>query len=112
MPSMPIVDLDRASVRPTNEIIADVFSEVCALVEKKEQAYKGSWRKRGWRGNLTRVLTKGDRLESVLWRPDWQDVVARMKEPEETVEDTALDQIALLAMFLVNYRAGNEWGCG
>lgn len=95
---------NRLADRPTSEILAEVFVEVCGIVEKKEQAYGGSWRRRGWRGNLIRLLTKGDRLERMLWRTE------RYADAEETVEDTALDQIALLAMFIINYRAGNEWG--
>lgn len=91
-------------VTDTPDQIAEIFVDVLAKVREKEKAYGGSWRRRGWRGNLIRLLTKGDRLERMLWR------TARYSDEEETVEDTALDQIALLAMFVINYRAGNEWG--
>lgn len=96
-----------SDIRPTVEQVQDILAEVWQLVEQKDAAYGKSWKRRGWRGNLVRIFSKSDRLENMLWRRNFVGAFSA-----EDVTETALDQIALLAMFVINYRDGNEWGNG
>lgn len=84
--------------------LADVCTEAQETVARKNRLYGDAWLKQGWRGNLARVLSKADRLRNVMWRTE------PLPDAEELSDETAVEMITLLAMFIVNKRNGNEWG--
>lgn len=101
--------METARESSTIELVNVVWADVQRKVEAKDDAYGQAWRKRGWRANLARVFSKADRLENLLWRTEIPIVGGTT---DETVEDTVLDMMALLAFFLINYRYGDEWRPG
>lgn len=100
-----LVDVLRS---PTRTALQPLLDEALALVTEKDRAYAGAWRRQGYMGNVSRVLSKVERLRELVWGDDVMalgDTVGG-----ETVEDTLLDLINLSAMTLHNFRAGDRWG--
>lgn len=83
-----------------------VFDEAIRIASQKNQDYADAWREQGWRGNLARILSKSARLKNMLWRRD----SSFLNGGQETVRETALDQINTLAFFIINLDDGREWG--
>ena len=91
----------------TSEAVVDEFlRRVLLKVREKDAMYGEAWRRRGWNGNLTRILTKADRLEHMLMRYDPMTA----DDTEETVLDTVEDMAALCAFFAVNFNDKNRFG--
>lgn len=83
-----------------------VFDEALNLFERKNADYGDAWRLQGWRGNLSRVMEKVQRLRTALWRGG--PVVAYVGD--EDARQTALDMLNTLAFFIVNWDERKEWG--
>lgn len=82
-----------------------VFQEALALFRQKNESYGDSWRRQGWRGNLSRILEKADRLRTMLWNAKSITMAG-----DESTRQTALDMLNSLAFFIINTDGGVEWG--
>jgi hypothetical protein len=91
----------------SSEAIVDEFMRrVLVKVRAKDAYYGEAWRRRGWNGNLTRILTKADRLEHMLMN----DHPMTTDNIDESVLDTVEDLAALCAFFAVNFSDRNRFG--
>lgn len=88
----------------TEDRVREVFEQVARLVALKNADYRDAWRQQGWRGNLSRVLEKANRLRNTVWLPGQE---ARVNEG---AVETAMDMIATLAFFVINTKDGLQWG--
>lgn len=88
----------------TQEALRRVFEQALNTANKKNQTYGGAWRKQGWMGNLSRIMSKMERLRNMCWR-DFP-----IEDSKEPVRDTAEDLVNLAAFFLINHNEGNRWG--
>ena len=82
-----------------------VFSEALQLASNKNADYGDAWKLQGWRGNLSRIFEKDQRLRTLLWRGE-----AVPPHVRENVRETAIDMMNTLAFFVMNHDAGVEWG--
>lgn len=83
---------------------AYLLENVLEVVDQKNAKYGDAWKRQGWMGNLARIMSKSDRLRSMLWRPD------PVEDSDESVKDTALDIVALAVFFAINFANDNPWG--
>lgn len=86
--------------------LGEVFLQALELAKAKNESYGDAWRKRGYMGNLARVLNKSDRLQNMMW----QDNGDAPEAFSESVEDTLIDLINISAFMYINLREGNRWG--
>jgi hypothetical protein len=107
-------DEDPEPAIPADSAIAvwDAYAAMVRDLLVRKSAYGNSWRKRGWNGNVTRVLTKADRLNEMLMRDKpWLGTGGdEDKEEFESVLDTLLDIGPLAAFAIANIEEGNRWG--
>lgn len=96
----------------TAQTVAMFHDQALRLAVIKNRAYGDAWRKQGYVGNLARVLSKAERLRSLLWQDKvWVGTGGdESQQDEETVRDTLLDLANLCAMMAANVAAGNRWG--
>lgn len=92
----------------TTAILEKLFHEAVELARRKDADYGQAWKRQGYMGNTSRVLSKVERLRELVWSDNTAD--AEDVEGGETVEDTLLDLMNLAAMALHNVRTGNRWG--
>ena len=88
--------------------VGRVFDEALGLLSYKDGLYGGAWRRQGWRGNLARMMSKMERLRSMLWH-DGVDL-ADLPVGDEGVERQLLDLMNITAMMYRNYTQGVQWG--
>jgi hypothetical protein len=91
--------------------LRNTVGDALRLAEHKNQQYRDAWRKQGYMGNLSRILSKTARLEAMLWN-DPEDEVGREEAAEavEPIRETLLDLINLAGFMAVNCSEGNRWG--
>lgn len=95
----------------TTAILEKLFHEAVELARRKDADYGQAWKRQGYMGNTSRVLSKVERLRELVWSDNTADAEdAEGGETVETVEDTLLDLMNLAAMALHNVRTGNRWG--
>jgi hypothetical protein len=105
---------DVAGFRPASDAVIafNAYSEAALdLVRQKDKAYGGAWRKQGYMGNLSRVLSKVARLENMLWTDDSAGGET-LDDGGEHVLETLKDLMALCAFTAANIEDGNRWGRG
>lgn len=93
--------------------LRNVVGDALRLAAQKNEQYGDAWRKSGYMGNLGRIKTKTDRLDSLLWRdPDGNGhpLPANYTRDGETIVDTLLDLINLAGFMAVNWTEQNRWG--
>lgn len=84
-----------------------VFFDKCVeLAGKKDGLYRRAWERQGYMGNLSRVLSKVERLRTMLW----QDYPELTDDMQETVKDTVQDLANLCGFLARNWEEGNKWG--
>lgn len=86
--------------------IRAVFDEALSLFERKNADYGDAWRLQGWRGNLSRIMEKVQRLRTTLWR----NGAISFEIGDEDGRQTALDMMNSLAFFILNWDERREWG--
>src|SRR6187549_2674690 len=86
--------------------VSGVHERALAIIRAKNDNYGSSWRHQGWRGNLSRILEKGDRMRAMLWRAD----PPLMNGQAETPIETLLDIMNTCAFMIVNIEDGVEYG--
>lgn len=84
----------------------DVFSEALMLFDRKNADYGDAWRSNGWRGNLSRIFEKDQRVRNLLWRNDPRTPAVG----DEAAVETLVDMLNTIAFAIVNLRDGVEWG--
>lgn len=86
--------------------VAAIQDEARGIVMEKNGRYGSSWRHQGWRGNLSRVLEKSDRLRAMLWSGGTPLLNGEKEHPRETI----LDIMNTCAFMIANLDDGVEWG--
>lgn len=84
--------------------LASVFEQSLHIANRKNQTYGDAWRRQGWMGNLARIMSKVSRLVNMCWRDH------SLENAEESVTDTAFDQINITGFFIINRSEDNKWG--
>lgn len=92
-------------------VASDFFQGCVELARTKDKSYGGAWRRQGYMGNLSRILSKAARLENMAWsdNPDLGEN-GILAESEESLEDTLKDLANLASFMYANMREGNRWG--
>lgn len=83
-----------------------VFFDQCArLIAQKNEAYGDAWRAQGWTGNVSRILSKAKRVETMLWRDE-----PVTESGGESIAETLKDLANLCYFAARNLEEGNRWG--
>lgn len=83
-----------------------IFSDALVTLEQKNHDYGDAWRKQGWRGNLSRIFEKDQRLRTLLWRSDPRTPLVG----DESAVDTLRDMLNTICFAIINLTDGVEWG--
>jgi hypothetical protein len=86
--------------------IWDVYAGAIQTFDKKNQDYGDAWRRNGWRGNLSRVFEKADRVRNLVWRADPRVPAVG----DEAAVETLQDMLNTIAFAIINLREEVEWG--
>lgn len=65
----------------------DVFAKAIETFDKKNADYGDAWRTNGWRGNLSRIFEKVQRVRNLAWRPDPRVPAVGDEQVLETLQD-------------------------
>jgi hypothetical protein len=65
----------------------DVFAKAMETFDKKNADYGDAWRTNGWRGNLSRIFEKVQRVRNLAWRPDPRVPAVGDEQVLETLQD-------------------------
>jgi predicted nucleotide modification protein, DUF1599 family len=84
----------------------DTFGEALQLFDRKNADYGDAWRSNGWRGNLSRIFEKAQRVRNLAWRNDPRTPAVG----DEAVIETLIDMLNTTAFAIINLRDGVEWG--
>jgi hypothetical protein len=84
----------------------DTFAEALALFDRKNADYGDAWRSNGWRGNLSRIFEKSQRVRNLLWRSDSRTPAVG----DEQAIETLIDMLNTTAFAIINLRDNVEWG--
>lgn len=90
----------------TRQQLWDIFTEAVQTFDKKNDDYGDAWRRNGWRGNLSRVFEKADRVRNLAWRPDPRVPAVG----DEAVVETLRDMLNTIAFTIMNMEEEVEWG--
>jgi hypothetical protein len=80
--------------------IKNIALEDVKELERKEQTYQGSWKRRGGIGAFMMVARKWDRLESITTRLNY-DIFAAIKDDLSGKDGSALAEIRDLRRYLL-----------
>lgn len=84
----------------------DVFAKAIETFDQKNQDYGDAWRTNGWRGNLSRVFEKVQRVRNLAWRPDPRVPAVG----DEQVLETLQDLLNTTAFAIINMIEEVEYG--
>lgn len=84
----------------------DVFAKAIEKFDQKNHDYGDAWRTNGWRGNLSRVFEKVQRVRHLTWRPDPRVPAVG----DEQVLDTLQDLLNSTAFAIINLIEEVEYG--
>lgn len=84
----------------------DVFAKAMETFDQKNADYGDAWRRNGWRGNLSRVFEKADRVRNLAWRPDPRVPAVG----DEQVLETLQDMLNTTAFAIINLIEEVEYG--
>lgn len=90
----------------SREQIWDIFAGAIQTFDKKNEDYGDAWRRNGWRGNLSRVFEKADRVRNLVWRADPRVPAVG----DESAVETLQDMLNTIAFAIINLREEVEWG--
>lgn len=83
-----------------------IFSEALDLFSRKNADYGDAWRRNGWRGNLSRIFEKADRVRHLVWRADPRVPAVG----DEAAVETLLDMLNTITFAIINLREEVEYG--
>lgn len=95
---------------PTVQDVSAYYAECTELVREKNKTYSDAWKRQGYMGNLSRIMSKAARLQAMLWRDAEDGPPVPERELTESIEDTLRDLANLTAFMTLNYTEGNRWG--
>lgn len=84
----------------------DVFAKAIETFDKKNADYGDAWRTNGWRGNLSRIFEKVQRVRNLAWRPDPRVPAVG----DEQVLETLQDLLNTTAFAIINLIEEVEYG--
>lgn len=84
----------------------DVFAKAIETFDKKNADYGDAWRTNGWRGNLSRIFEKVQRVRNLAWRPDPRVPAVG----DEQVLETLQDLLNTTAFAIINMIEEVEYG--
>jgi hypothetical protein len=90
----------------TRQDLWDIFTEAVQTFDKKNADYGDAWRRNGWRGNLSRIFEKADRVRNLAWRPDPRVPAVG----DESVVETLRDMLNTIAFAIMNLEEEVEYG--
>jgi hypothetical protein len=90
----------------SREQVWDVYAKAIRVFDQKNADYGDAWRRNGWRGNLSRVFEKNERVRNLLWCSDPRTPAVG----DETAVETLRDMLNTLAFAIINLEDGVEWG--
>lgn len=90
----------------TRQGLWDIFTDAVQTFDRKNEDYGDAWRRNGWRGNLSRVFEKADRVRNLAWRPDPRVPAVG----DEQVVDTLKDMLNTIAFAIMNLEEEVEYG--
>jgi hypothetical protein len=84
----------------------DVFAKAMETFDKKNADYGDAWKTNGWRGNLSRIFEKVQRVRNLAWRPDPRVPAVG----DEQVLETLQDLLNTTAFAIINMIEEREYG--
>lgn len=94
------------------DLLQRIVNDDVRTLLRKEQTYRGSWKKRGGVGAFMMLARKWDRLENCAQAADW-DIFRSIAWGEDTygpgADGTALAEIRDLRRYLALVEAWHEW---
>lgn len=84
----------------------DVYAKAMELFDQKNADYGDAWRTNGWRGNLSRIFEKVQRVRNLAWRPDPRVPAVG----DEQVLATLQDLLNTTAFAIINMIEEVEYG--
>lgn len=91
----------------TAQVVALFNDQALRLAVAKNAKYRDAWRRQGYMGNTSRILSKVERMRAMVWGDQTPDLAT---DTDETLRDTLLDLANLAAFAAANLQAGNRWG--
>lgn len=90
----------------TREKMWDEFARAIETFDKKNADYGDAWKANGWRGNLSRVFEKNQRVRNLLWRSDPRTPAVG----DEQAVDTLRDMLNTIVFAIMNLQEEVEYG--
>lgn len=90
----------------SREQVWDVYAKAIRVFDNKNTDYGDAWRRNGWRGNLSRVFEKADRVRNLVWRADPRVPAVG----DEAAVETLRDMLNTIAFAIINLEEEVEWG--
>ena len=84
----------------------DVYARAIEVFDRKNADYGDAWRRNGWRGNLSRIFEKAERVRNLAWRPDPRVPAVG----DEQVLETLQDMLNTTAFAIINLIEEVEYG--
>lgn len=84
----------------------DVYAKAIQTFDQKNADYGDAWRTNGWRGNLSRIFEKVQRVRNLAWRPDPRVPAVG----DEQVLETLQDLLNTTAFAIINMVEEVEYG--
>ena len=84
----------------------DVYAKAIEVFDQKNADYGDAWRTNGWRGNLSRIFEKVQRVRNLAWRPDPRVPAVG----DEAVLETLQDLLNTTAFAIINMSEEVEYG--
>lgn len=84
----------------------DVYAKAMQVFDSKNADYGDAWRTNGWRGNLSRIFEKTQRVRNLAWRPDPRVPAVG----DEQVLETLQDLLNTTAFAIINMVEEVEYG--
>lgn len=84
----------------------DVYAKAMEVFDKKNADYGDAWRTNGWRGNLSRIFEKTQRVRNLAWRADPRVPAVG----DEQVLETLQDMLNTIAFAIINMIDEVEYG--
>lgn len=83
-----------------------IFADALDLFARKNADYGDAWRRNGWRGNLSRIFEKADRVRHLVWRADPRVPAVG----DEAAVQTLKDMLNTIAFAIINLEEEVEFG--
>lgn len=93
-------------MRDSRQQVWDEFARAIELFDRKNADYGDAWRANGWRGNLSRVFEKNQRVRNLLWRTDPRTPAVG----DEAAVETLRDMLNSIVFAIINLQEEVEYG--